>query len=57
MRIRTRSFLLTAVALWMAGISLLHLTLNIGWGSVASKVGGLFKRQEATLWVGYLPVT
>ncbi len=57
MRIRTRSFLLTAVALWMAGISLLHLTLNVGWGSVASKVGGLFKRQEATLWVGYLPVT
>lgn len=57
MRIRAKYLLVTVVAVWVVGISLAHLTLNIGWGFVASKVKGVFTRQEATLWVGYLPVT
>ena len=57
MRIRAKYLLVTAMAVWVVVISLAHLTLNIGWGFVASKIRGVFTRQEATLWVGYLPVT
>jgi len=54
---RAKPFLVTTVAVWVVGITLLHLTLNVGWSFVASKVGGLFRQQAVTLLVGYLPVT
>ena len=57
MHMRAKPLLLTAVAVWVVGISLAHVTLNLGWGSVMSSIGRVLGRQEVTLWVGYLPVT
>lgn len=57
MRMRAKPFLVATVAVWVVGITILHLTLNVGWSFVASKVGGLFRQQAVTLLVGYLPVT
>lgn len=54
---RAKPLLITVVAGWVVGITVLHLTLNVGWSFVASKVGGLFRQQAVTLLVGYLPVT
>jgi hypothetical protein len=57
MHMRAKYLLVTAVAVWVIGISLAHVTLNLGWGSVVSNIGRLLGRREVTLWVGYLPVT
>jgi hypothetical protein len=57
MQIPAKYLLVTAVAVWVGGISLAHITLNIGWGSVKSNIGRVLGRREVTLWVGYLPVT
>ena len=54
---RAKPFLVTAIVVWVVGISLAHLTLNIGWGFVTSKIGRVLGHREVTLWVGYLPVT
>ena len=57
MRLRAKYLLMTALAVWVVGISLAHVTLNLGWGSVMSNIGRVLGRGEVTLWVGYLPVT
>ena len=57
MRLRAKYLLMTALVVWVVGISLAHVTLNLGWGSVMSNIGRVLGRREVTLWVGYLPVT
>jgi len=57
MRVRVKYLLMTALAVWVVGISLAHVTLNLGWGSVKSSIGRALGRREVTLWIGYLPVT
>lgn len=45
------------VLLWAVLISVTHVQLNIGWGSVADSIAVMRGEKRAELKVGFLPVT
>ena len=42
---------------WLLVISLLHVSLNVGWKDLWHDVKVLFGQERRTLLVGFLPVT
>ena len=51
-----RSVLIGAT-LWLLTISVLHLSLNVGWKEVAHQIKVMLGQERQTLYVGFLPVT
>jgi hypothetical protein len=52
-----KSKILTGALLWLAIISGLHVTLNVGWGELAHNIRVMLGQARRTLYVGFLPVT
>ena len=42
---------------WTLFITLLHVSLNVGWAELAQKVKVAIGKERAQLIVGFLPVT
>jgi hypothetical protein len=42
---------------WTLFVTLLHVSLNLGWGEVARRVRVLVGEEREELLVGFLPVT
>jgi hypothetical protein len=48
---------LFGAALWAVLISVLHVSLNVGWANLARQMRVLFGGERQELIVGFLPVT